>query len=175
MRSKQAINLQSHYSVSSRCKRTEHQMSHPAIGALWQLVQFNICNICNSKGAKRHRRPCSLFTLFSFTPLRRRQKRWRAKITISGSFLGCQRANPFSLASKSIFASMQIHFRGENELTTKEKSERLFFWLQNNQQQPVAFLGPRGPLRTPLVSVRCPVVRNKNSRNLSLFFSSFRL
>ena len=36
------------------------------------------------------------------------------------------------------------------------------------------FLGPRGPLRTPLVSrpVRCPV-RNKNSRNLSLFF--FRL
>ena len=94
-----------------------------AIGALWQLVQFNICNICNSKGAKRHRRPCSLFTLFSFTPLRRRQKRWRAKITISGSFLGCQRANPFSLASKSIFASMQIHFRGENELTTKEKSD----------------------------------------------------
>ena len=36
------------------------------------------------------------------------------------------------------------------------------------------FLGPRGPLRTPLMSVRCcPVVRNKNSRNLSLFF--FRL
>ena len=109
VRSKLATNLQSHYSVSSLCNRIEHQMSHPAIGALWQLVQFNICNICNSKGAKRHRRPCSLFTLFSFTPLWRRQKRWRAKITISGSFLGCQRANPFSLASKSIFASMQIH------------------------------------------------------------------
>ena len=39
----------------------------------------------------------------------------------------------------------------------------------------ITFLGPRGPLRTPLMSVRCcPVVRNKNSRNLSLFFS-FRL
>ena len=37
-----------------------------------------------------------------------------------------------------------------------------------------SFLGPRGPLRTPLMSVRCcPVVRNKNSGNLSLFF--FRL
>ena len=31
----------------------------------------------------------------------------------------------------------------------------------------VSFLGPRGPLRTPLVPV--VVVRNKNSRNLSLF------
>ena len=36
------------------------------------------------------------------------------------------------------------------------------------------FLGPRGPLRTPLVPIRpLSVVRNKNSRNLSLFF--FRL
>ena len=39
------------------------------------------------------------------------------------------------------------------------------------------FLGPRGPLRTPLVSVRCPLPQQKfqtiSSRNLSSFF--FRL
>ena len=45
--------------------------------------------------------------------------------------------------------------------------------LAQFQTEPdIVFLGPRGPLRTPLVPVSVSVVRNKKSRNL-LF--SFRL
>ena len=68
--------------------------------------ESNFCSwcICNLwKGAKQH-------LALSLSSLTLPPKRWGAKITISGSFLARQPANPFSQACKSIFSSMQIHF-----------------------------------------------------------------
>ena len=83
-------------------------------------------------------------------------------------------------AQTQMFPFKLCNFRRRTQLPRKVLNVANFFNCKRSRPSAFHFyfLGPRGPLRTPLVS-RCPlsrrpVVRNKNSRNLSLFFS-FRL